>query len=450
MDQATTVAPAHPGPVSQTDRHTTLDALRGFALLGILLMNIVAFGLHVSAYDNPAATGGSTGWNLGVWVAMHILAEGKMRALFSLMFGAGIILMTSRMEARGGVNSADIYYRRNLWLLFFGILHAYLLWLGEILYPYALCSLVLYPFRHMAAKRLLIIAGVLVALTAGANIGMAFKTRSTIETAQQALAAERQGKALTDEQKTAKEDWEKMRKDYLPTKEELEKDAKAWRGGFLSSLKARAAVVGTFHSMPFYYPWNLDIWSMMIAGMAFLKLGILTGERSYRFYVWVAVIGYLVGVSVNSATAWLRVESGFDIVTKFFTGATYDIGRLSIALAHMSFIMIICKAGWLKPLMSMFAATGQMALTNYVMHSVICSTLFCGYGFGLYGRLQRIDLYVVVAAIWVFQMIASPLWLKYFQFGPLEWGWRALTYWKRPAFRRLSRVPEPSTAEAMA
>ena len=108
----------------------SLDALRGFALLGILLMNIVAFGLHFSAYDNPTAAGGSTGWNLGAWVAMHILAEGKMRALFSLMFGAGIILMTSRMEARGGVNSADIYYRRNLWLLLFGLLHAYLLWLG--------------------------------------------------------------------------------------------------------------------------------------------------------------------------------------------------------------------------------------------------------------------------------------------------------------------------------
>jgi uncharacterized protein len=450
LDQTAIPVPAHAGPVSQTDRHTTLDALRGFALLGILLMNIVGFGFHFSAYDNPTAAGGSTGWNLGAWVAMHILAEGKMRALFSLMFGAGIILMTSRMEARGDVNSADIYYRRNLWLLLFGILHAYLLWLGDILYPYALCSLVLYPFRRMSPKRLLIIAGVVVALTAGGNIGMAFKTRSTIEQAQQALAAERLGKALTDEQRTAKEEWEKMRKEYQPAREELEKDAKAWRGGFFSSLKARAAVVGMFHSMPFYNPFSLDIWSMMIAGMAFLKLGILTGERSYRFYAWAAAIGYLIGIPVNSITAWLRVDSGFDIVTRFFTGTSYDIGRLSIALAHMSVIMLLCKAGWFKPLMSMLAATGQMALTNYVMHSVICSTLFCGYGFGLYGRLERIDLYLIVAGIWVFQMIASPIWLRYFQFGPLEWGWRALTYWKRPSFRRLPALQDAVTSEAMA
>lgn len=448
MEQNAIPVPAQAGPVFQAERHTTLDTLRGFALLGILLMNIVGFGLHVSAYDNPAAAGGSTGWNLGAWIAMHILAEGKMRALFSLMFGAGIILMTSRMEERGGINSADVYYRRNLWLLLFGILHAYLLWLGEILYPYAMCSLVLYPFRHMAAKRLLIIAGVLIVLTAGGNIGMAFKTRSTIETAQQAMAAEKAGKPLTDEQKTAREEWEKMRKDYLPTREELEKDAKAWRGGFFSSLKARAAVVSTFHSMPFYHPWNLDIWSMMIAGMAFLKLGILTGERSFKFYAWAAVAGYSLGLPVNSVTAWLRVESGFDIVTKFFTGATYDVGRLSIALAHMSVIMIVCKAGWLKWLTSPLAATGQMALTNYVTQSVICSTLFCGYGFGLYGRLERIELYLIVVSIWVVQMVASPIWLRNFHFGPLEWGWRALTYWKRPRFRRVSALPDPAAAEA--
>ncbi len=439
-----------PGPVAERDRHSTLDSLRGFALLGILLMNIVGFGLHVSAYDNPAAAGGATGWNLAAWVTMHILAEGKMRALFSLMFGAGIILMTSRMEARGGVNSADIYYRRNLWLLLFGILHAYLLWLGEILYPYAMCSLVLYPFRQMAARRLLVIAGVLVVLTAAANVGMAYKTRATIEKAQQAMAAEKAGSPLSDEQKSAKEEWEKLRKENQPSKEELEKDAKAWRGDFFSSLKARAAVVGTFHSMPFYHPWNLDIWSMMIAGMAFLKLGILTGERSYRFYAWAAAAGYLIGLLVNSVTAWLRVDSGFDLVTKYFTGATYDLGRLSIALAHMSLIMIICKAGWLKWLMSSLASTGQMALTNYVMQSVICSTLFCGYGFGLYGRLERIELYGVVAAIWVFQMIVSPIWLKHYQFGPLEWGWRALTYWSRPRFRRAITAPESAASEAMA
>lgn len=123
-------------PVDQGERITALDALRGSALLGILLMNIVSMGMHAAAYDNPTAAGGATGANLWVWTVMHVLAEGKMRCLFSLVFGASVILLTSRLETRP--DAADIYYRRTLWLLLFGIVHAFLLWEGDILYPYAL------------------------------------------------------------------------------------------------------------------------------------------------------------------------------------------------------------------------------------------------------------------------------------------------------------------------
>src|SRR6266849_1066369 len=148
MNPAETLALA---PVTRAERITSLDTLRGFALLGILLMNIVAMGLYDSAYDNPTVAGGSTGANLWVWAVLHVVAEGKMRAIFSLVFGAGIILLTSRLEATGR-SSADIYYRRNLWLLVFAIPHAYLLWAGEILYPYALCALALYTFRQTSAR----------------------------------------------------------------------------------------------------------------------------------------------------------------------------------------------------------------------------------------------------------------------------------------------------------
>ena len=135
-----------------------MDALRGFALLGILLMNIVAMGMYGAAYNNPTITGGATGPNLWVWTAMHILAEGKMRCLFSLVFGASVILLMRRLGDRP--EAADIYYRRTLWLLLFGIVHAYLLWGGDILYPYALCALALYPFRNLRAKTLIIVGSI--------------------------------------------------------------------------------------------------------------------------------------------------------------------------------------------------------------------------------------------------------------------------------------------------
>jgi uncharacterized protein len=138
-------------PIERSARISAIDALRGFALLGILLMNIVGMSMFTAAYDDPTVTGGATGANLWVWAVMHVLAEGKMRCLFSLVFGASVLLLTSRLEASGR-SSADIYYRRTLWLLGFGIVHAYLLWDGDILYPYALCGLALFPFRKYPPK----------------------------------------------------------------------------------------------------------------------------------------------------------------------------------------------------------------------------------------------------------------------------------------------------------
>ncbi len=128
------VAESPAGPIERASRISAIDSLRGFALLGILLMNIIAMGMYGAAYDDPTVTGGETGANLWIWAVMHVLAEGKMRCLFSLVFGASVMLLTSRLEASGR-SSADIYYRRTLWLLLFGIVHAYLLWEGDILIP---------------------------------------------------------------------------------------------------------------------------------------------------------------------------------------------------------------------------------------------------------------------------------------------------------------------------
>jgi uncharacterized protein len=187
-------------PVDRSSRISSLDALRGFALLGILLMNIIAMAMYGAAYDDPTVTGGATGPNLAIWAVMHVIAEGKMRCLFSMVFGASVLLLTSRLEATGR-SSADIYYRRTLWLLLFGIAHAYLLWEGDILYPYALCGLVLYPFRNMSAKALLRIGTTLLVLGAASYVGWGFKTRETIQEGRAALAAADRGEKLTDKQK---------------------------------------------------------------------------------------------------------------------------------------------------------------------------------------------------------------------------------------------------------
>ena len=442
------VVPEPPAPVSATERITAIDTLRGFALLGILLMNITAMGMPMASYDNPSVSGGDTGWNLGVWAIMHVLAEGKMRCLFSLVFGASVILLTSRLDKRG--NGADIYYRRNLWLALFGIVHAYLLWLGDILYPYALCALVLYPFRKLRPKRLLTIGGVLLVLTSLSYIGKGFAEREMITKGREALAIEASGKKLTPEQAEAKADYEKWRKFMHPTAEELAKDRAEWTGSPISVIKARGKAALFWHSLPFYHPMHWDIWSMMFIGMGLMKLGVLSAELSTRAYARMAIAGYLIGIPVNSYTAWLVIRSGFDPVVQSFTGTTYDVGRLSIAIGHLGVLMLMCKTGVFRWLTERLGAVGQMAFSNYLMQSIVGAFVFTGYGFKLYGQLERYQLYYVVAAIWVVQMIVSPIWLKHYRFGPLEWAWRSLTYWKRQPMRVGEQAAPASAIHAAA
>lgn len=429
MEQATC-------PVTTQDRLHSLDVIRGFALLGILLMNIVGFGLARAA-DDPTNSGGGTGLNLWVWIVMYVLAEGKMRCLFSMIFGAGIILLTERTERteRSGNSAADVFYRRNLWLLGAGILHAYLLWHGEILYAYGLCALGLYAFRRMEPKGLLLIGVLMILVTAGWNWYDALSVKKMSEEGKAAVSAESSSIKLSPEQLEAKQKWEDLRKQAKPTPQEIEKINNRWRGSLLDVLKVRAERVAHWHNISYYHYYNLDVFSMMFFGMAMFKLGVFSAARSMRFYAGLAAICYGIGLPLNCFTAYLRVSSNFDIVVSSYTSVTYDIGRLSIALGHTTVLILLLKAGSLRWLTSSLGAVGQMALTNYLTHSIVCSTIFCRYGFALFGRLERYQLYYVVFGLWIFQLIVSPIWLRHFQFGPAEWAWRSLTYWKRQPMR---------------
>jgi uncharacterized protein len=435
------------GPITREERINSLDALRGFALLGILPANVLIFGMYFAAGSDPTVSGGATGLNLASWVLFRILILGKMRCLFSMVFGASMILLTSRAEEHSGATAADIYYRRNLWLLLFGLAHAYLLFWGDILYPYALCALILFPFRKLPAKKLLIIGVLFIAFKAGWSAVEALRQIEQRNQAAAADTAERAGKKPAEEQAEAKQELEAQRKQRKPSSEELEKDAKKWRGNPLEVIGARAKALAVWHGLPYYDPVNFDLWSMMFIGMGLFKLGVFSAARSYRFYVWIAVIGCLIGIPVNSYTAWIAVRSNFDRVTLAFASVAYDIGRLPVALAYMALLMMLCKAGALRWLTSRLAAIGQMALSNYILQSVICTFVFTGYGFGLYGRLQRYQLYYVVAGCWALSLAASPIWLRHYRFGPLEWCWRSLTYWKRQQMRirRPSAAPTAKT-----
>lgn len=425
-------------PVKPQERIGAVDTLRGLSLLGILLMNIVSFGLPFAAYMNPSIYGGATGANFTYWLVNQVLFENKMRAIFSMLFGASVIIMTSRAEKRGaGVEIADVYYRRTLWLILFGVIHGYLIWYGDILFQYGVVGLALFPFRKLRAKTLICIGGGILAFNSLMNLGgMAHfgELEGKVKVANELKTA---GKPLSDEQTAQLDEWNKVYKMFRPEAKKIETEIKDHRGGYLDNLKARAPITASFQSDMFYQFMLWDVAGMLILGMGLMKAGVLDGSRSYRFYTTMLVAGYGIGIPLNYMMATKWAATGYDFVSWFgLMAATADPGRFTVAAGHIAVIMLLCKAGALRFLTQTLAKVGQMALSNYLLTSILCTLYFNGYGFGMFARLQRHQLLYVVVVVWLICLIFSTVWLRYFRFGPVEWLWRSLTYVRKQPLRR--------------
>jgi uncharacterized protein len=190
-----------------------------------------------------------------------------------------------------------------------------------------------------------------------------------------------------------------------------------------------------------FYDWKMwDVLGMMLIGMALLKLGFFTGDLPMRAYLITAALGYAVALPVNWWSTSAFMAGGLSGSGVWLLDLRNQPGRLVMALSHASVIVACVKAGLFRPITRRLAAVGQMALTNYLMQTIICNILFSGVGFGLFGRLDRLQLLGVVVAIWIAQLLISPIWLARFRFGPMEWLWRSLTYVKRQPMRRPTAI----------
>ena len=418
-------------PTQEKDRIAALDTLRGFALLGILLLNILGFGLLSSAYFNPQVGSElSTALNLTIWGSVDVLFEGAMRGLFSMLFGAGVALFTEAARGR----TAALHYKRTLWLLIFGVIDGFLLlWNGDILIVYALAGFLLYPARNASPTRLLIAAGVLLALMSGlyavSNWG-----RGMAREAAELVATNPEADAQTQEMATA---WQEFEAGFKQSPEAAAEELEQRRGSYASAFAWNLVTMTgqLLFVTPIYLFW--DALMLMLVGMALYRMGVLSGGQSSGFYTRLMVFGFVAGITINAYEVYRSVSSGFDpLVTFGYMQWTYHFGRTSMALGWLGLVMLACQRGWWTSLQARLGAVGRMALTNYLMHSVFALVLFTGAGLGLVGVLQRYQLYLVVLAIWAFQLWFSPWWLARFRFGPVEWLWRWLTYGQKPALRR--------------
>ena len=424
------------------DRIVALDFVRGAALFGILLMNISLFGLP-HAYSNPTNAGGAEGLNLLAWIIMMVGFEGTQRALFSMLFGAGIILFTSRLEGKGRTDVADIYTRRNLWLAFFGLINGFIfLWSGDILFFYGLIALIAFPFRKLAPKWLFAIAAGVLAF--GASWGVLDNMALLEKHAAFEVVQAKDGTPTPEQEKLAKE-WEGALEGFEYTAEEQQAYVEARTASYASAFAQVAEQTRQSQSWYFYRYTFFDVFSMMLIGLGLFKLGVFTLERRTRFYVGLVVVGYGIGLTVNALeTRWI-IDNGFSFLAFSQSGMTYDLGRLAMTAGHLGLLLLIARSGIFPWFQHALACVGRMAFTNYLTHSVVCAAIFVGLGY--YGQLERHQLYYVVFGIWAAQLVLSPLWLSKFSMGPLEWLWRALTYWTLPPMRRAPLAgPRPATS----
>jgi len=298
-----------------------------------------------------------------------------------------------------------------LWLI--GLAHAYLLWDGDILVSYALCGLFLFLFRRARPGRLLI-SGLMLLI-----IGSALSWLGGWSA-----------------QYWPPESLAEFRSQWVPSDERLAEEIAAMRGGWLSEFTQRVPGVLMIHL--FYLPFQL-IWragGCMLLGMALYRWGWFSGKRNHKLYGTLIAVGLLLGLPLTAFGVHSQMAAKWEPVFAFFQASLFGYwGSLPLALAWIGLVMLMYRSQLWPALTRGLAAVGRMALTNYLLQTGICTTLFYGHGLGLFGRVDRLGQAGIVLVVWIVQLAISPRWLRYFRFGPAEWLWRSLSYRRRQPFR---------------
>ncbi len=407
---------------AMVQRHISLDALRGFAVMGILAMNIIGFAMPEWAYVSPAVYGGDTVADQISWFFNFVFVDGKMRGLFSLLFGASMMLIIERASAKEQ-SPARVHYARIFWLALFGLAHYFFLWFGDILFLYAVIGSLAFLMHHWEPKRLIKWALII--------YGLGFLLWAALYGGMQVLQ-------FFATQPSASADLQQSYQEMMASPDfnvdvaaELALHRGDWWGITQSKLDE------------WYAPFGLIIQSitetlpLMLLGMAMKKNGFLTGEwgsADYRYWVRRLLLPGLVLMVLVGAWVWV---SGFDLVTTVAAFLAWSmIPRLMLTIAYAALLILWIKRLAGSEFLDRVAAAGRAAFTNYLGTTIVMTTIFYGYGLGLYGHVGRIELWLFVLGGWALMLLWSKPWLERFHYGPLEWLWRSLARMQVQPLRR--------------
>ena len=400
------------------ERIATLDILRGVAVMGILAMNIVAFADVPAAYFNPLAqTAAVRAGDLVAYAANFLLFDGKMRGLFSFLFGASLLLLTDKMPL-------GLVRRRLLWLLLFGGVHFFLIWWGDILTGYALTGFLALAFRNASSRALITTAVLLIVVQFAiflAMTGYAFQLQDVIAS----------GSATADELRS----WQELTRDtIMPSASHRADTIALYQGSWPALVHHQLTEKAAFPLVAaFVYGW--ETLAYMLLGMASLRSGLLTGAWDRRRYWKWAIVCLAVALPAYVAALRYLFRSEWAATAAFLWGFALPV--LVRPLMVVAFACLIILASRRDgALTTRIAAAGRAAFSNYLGTSIVMTGLFYGWGLGLYGKLGRVELLLVVVAAWALMLAWSKPWLQRFRYGPLEWAWRSLTYWRVEPMRR--------------
>lgn len=402
-------------PIEPSKRVASLDILRGIAVLGIVIMNIQSFAMPSVAYNNPTAYENLSGNDLWVWLISHIFADQKFMAIFSMMFGASIIMLSQKAR-KEQLRSTDLQNKRFIFLALFGLVHAYLIWFGDILFLYSVCGFFMFIFRSKKSHVQVRTGVIFLIIGSAISLVIGYSTPVWEPGEYEAVRMET----------------------WSPESETIMEEIDFYRSSWERQILYRAPEAFRMQTTIFIFESFWRISGLMLIGMALYKKRVFKAKQSVKYYS--KMIGYGIGLGLPLVIigTLLHFNYDWDFKLSFFYFSQFNYwGSILMALGYIGIIMMVCKASTRGVVARRLADVGRMALSTYLIQSIVCSYIFYGHGLGLFGDLDRTAQAVFVLGMWIFNIAFASIWLSYFKYGPFEWLWRSLTYGKpQPIYKR--------------